>query len=91
VEGENLFMTDKEFDVLDELYFIQSFGDLLLAIGLEDEILVQTLISLFDKGWIRVYHDVDLEVPPKEVNLQEHAIKYFYLASKEGLLAHNTA
>ncbi len=84
-------MTDREFDVLDELYFIQSYSDLSSAIGLEDEILILTLTSLFDKGWIRVYHDIDLEVNSKEVNIKEHAIKYFYLASKEGLLAHNTA
>ncbi len=83
-------MTDLEFEVLDELYFVISFSDLLTATSLEEKRLVETLSSLYDKSWIRVLVDQERDEEPNLVNLNANANKYFYLASKRGLFAHNS-
>lgn len=90
MEREVLQMTDEEFEVLDELYFVQSFRQLEKLVDLAPETLVKTLQSLFDKGWIKVMIGVDEELPENQVNLQSAGTDYFFLASKKGLLAHNS-
>ncbi len=82
-------MTDLEFTVLDELYFVQSFSDLRESTGLSDEHLLATLKDLSDRGWIKVLEGLDDEV----VGPIDWVVKfeqYYYLASKKGLMAHNT-
>lgn len=81
-------MTDLEFDVLDELYFVQSFKEVSDAIDIPESELLPVLISLYDKGWIRVFVSPDEEVEDK-VGIADNYVSYFYLASKQGLLAHN--
>ncbi len=83
-------MTDDEFDVLDELYFVQSFHELVDLTGKEGENLRKILSDLFEKGWIRIFKEVDEEVPIDEIDLNHRAEEYIFLASKEGLMAHNT-
>ncbi|MEM9324821.1 MAG: hypothetical protein AAGA85_04160 [Bacteroidota bacterium] len=81
-------MSDHEFDVLDELYFVLSFEQLREACLLDLQELVPTLLALYEKGWIRVLEGVD-EDAAAPVNLGDRYHEYFYLASKNGLLAHN--
>lgn len=83
-------MTDLQFDVLDELYFVLSYKELLAATALEDQVLVGVLEELYAAGWIKVMHTVDEELAPEEVDLKKNAASYYYLASKKGLLAHNS-
>ncbi len=83
-------MTDEEFEVLDELYFVQSFKDLVDLTSRESGKLRDILSQLHQKGWIRILDGVDDEVPKDRVDLINHFEDYFYLASKEGLMAHNT-
>lgn len=82
-------MSDLEFDVLDELYFVVSYTDVLSGTGLEDMELKPILVKLFRKGWIRCYEEPDQEVVENEVDLEVKFRSYYYLASKEGLMAHN--
>jgi len=84
-------MTDDEFEVLDELYFVQTFHELIKLTGKEAEELKRILSVLYDKGWIRVFKEVDEEIPVEETDWIHHAERYIFLASKEGLMAHNTA
>ncbi len=84
-------MSDLEFDVLDELYFIQSYDSLLKAIDLEESVLRSILGKLLNKGWIRCYRSASDEIPIDEIDLQTEYMKYLYLASKSGLLAHTTS
>lgn len=81
-------MSDQEFDLLDELYFIQSYEGLRGALGWEDARVAEVLKSTYDKGWIRCYDDPGHEVTAREVDLLKHYARYHYLASKAGLLAH---
>ncbi|WP_020527243.1 hypothetical protein [Flexithrix dorotheae] len=82
-------MTDIEYEVLDELYFVISYSDLKEQTGIGDAELKKCLKQLFDKKWIVCFKSVSEELPVEEVNLNDYSEKYFYLASKKGLFAHN--
>ncbi|MGW8121214.1 transporter [Roseivirga echinicomitans] len=82
-------MTDKEFDVLDELYFVQSFDAILEEVELNESELAEVLSALIGKGWVKCYNDRQAEMPIASNDLGKDFATYFYLASKEGLLAHN--
>jgi hypothetical protein len=81
-------MTDNEFDLLDELYFVQPFSYLKETMGWEDQRLLVTLKALHSKGYIKclfapddeVFGTVDFEAKGKDL---------FYLATKKGLMEHN--
>lgn len=83
-------MSDLEFDVLDELYFVQPFSYLQDELELNEETLKNTLKLLLSKSWIKCFKTVTDEVLIiDELDFENHYKKYYYLASKKGLLAHN--
>ena len=82
-------MSDQEFDLLDELYFVQPYAVLQEALGWEDSQLLSTLTLLLDKGWIKCFTTPDRECFDS-INLHEVGKELLYLASKKGLMAHNT-
>ena len=82
-------MTNDEFDVLDELYFLQSYEYLANTLDLSATKLKATLKTLLEKGWVKWYRS-----PIEEIDFESHQFEqdfwnYYYLASKEGLRAHN--
>jgi hypothetical protein len=83
-------MSDQEFDVLDEMYFVVSFEELQTETELSDSELLHTLKNLKGKGYIKVLASRDQEVETGRLNLDTEFKNYYYLASKKGLLAHNT-
>jgi len=83
-------VSDLEFDVLDELYFLIPFEDLLEKIGLSDNEIKPILVKLLRKDWIRVYQEPQEELETGQVDLEIHFRDYYYLASKDGLRAHTT-
>jgi DNA-binding HxlR family transcriptional regulator len=82
-------MNDFEFDLLDELYFVQHYNDLKRALGWEDELIINTLQALFDKELIKCYISHDQEVFHDQ-RITEKGNTYYYLASKKGLMLHNS-
>jgi hypothetical protein len=82
-------MSDDEFDLLDELYFLQSFQYLKETLDWEDERLLRTLQRLLEKGWIKCFHSPDKEVFGA-IDLSDQGLHLYYLATKAGLLKHNT-
>ena len=82
-------MSDEEFDVLDELYFVQTYTFLRETLAWEDERLLDTLTSLVEKGWVKCFTEPDQECF-EAVNLQEVGKELLYLATKKGLMAHTT-
>ncbi len=82
-------MNDDEYDVLDELYFVVSYEQLKEACALTNDQLVSTLETLYQRGWVRVLRSVD-EDAAEPLELAMKYEDYFYLASKKGLLAHNS-
>jgi hypothetical protein len=84
-------MSDKEFDVLDELYFLQSFAALEKLLPPGGRELADILQSLIEKGWVRCYILPENEIKYDKSRYGEEYHKYYYLASKEGLFAHNSS
>ncbi|MFD2033368.1 hypothetical protein ACFSKL_01125 [Belliella marina] len=82
-------MTEEEFDLLDELYFVQHFEYLKDMLGWEEDLLLATLQSLLDKEFIKCLIQPDEEVFG-ETKLQESGKTYYYLATKKGLMNHNS-
>ena len=82
-------MTDEEFDLLDELYFVQPFEYLQSALGWDDELILTTLDSLYKNGMIKCLAQPDEERFDR-VNISKEGKNLFFLATKKGLMAHNT-
>ena len=83
-------MTDQEFDVLDELYFVQPFDFLVSELDLTATEIKGALKSLLDKKWVKCFFSMDEEVFDQDLDFDNKYAEYFYLATKAGLLAHNT-
>lgn len=83
-------MSDQEFDVLDELYFVQSFEEVKESSGLAEEPLKQLLLEMWEKGWIRCMENREEEPGVDKEDFSKNYSRYFYLATKKGLLAHNS-
>ncbi len=82
-------MSDREYEMLDELYFVRSYSDLIMALGWIEEDMKTTLKSLYSKGWIRCYNTPTTELINEQPAFDSRFKEYFYLASKSGLAAHN--
>jgi hypothetical protein len=82
-------MSEEEFDLMDELYFVRSYGHLKKELDWEHEKLLATLQSLLEKEWIKCFSSPDEEVF-KNYNLPKFGKEYFYLATKKGLMEHNS-
>lgn len=83
-------MTDLEFDVLDELYFVQSFAELQEETGLEAGTLKKVLEEMYYKGWVRCMKDPEGGEQHHGQGFPDTYSTTYFLASKEGLLAHNS-
>jgi hypothetical protein len=84
-------MSDLEYDVLDELYFIQSFKDLKSTLQWDDAMLRSTIERLFSKDWVRCYLTPTEEIFLDDIDIETQYHKYYYMASKDGLFAHNSS
>lgn len=82
-------MSDIEFDVLDELYFVQPFAYLVDELEIDEFELRDVLSKLIDKGWVKCFVSMQEEELSHQVKLEEKFKEYFYLATKAGLMAHN--
>ena len=82
-------MSDTEFDVMDELYFVTPFTKVVSQSGLPETTVKATLAQLIAKEWVKVYASASEELLPHEVAFEDQYQQYQYLATKAGLLAHN--
>jgi hypothetical protein len=82
-------MSDREFDLLDELYFVQDYDFIKKSLGWEDELLIATLNSLYQAGMIKCLSTPDAERFDL-VDVFSEGKNLFFLATKKGLMAHNT-
>ena len=83
-------MSDIEFDVLDELYFVTPFSKLMEELEMAEIELKECLFSLIDKKWVKCFKSMSEELTEDEVDFNGNYKSYAYLATKEGLLAHNS-
>lgn len=84
-------MSDIEFDLLDELYFVTSYADLRCTLSLSDEELCAALQALIRQGYVKIlYPDQDTDHTYDEASFGRQCHDYFYLATKAGLVVHNS-
>ncbi len=86
-------MTDLEFDILDELYFVETFENLHKKLNLDKTLLKDSLKELLNIGWIKCFSENREEIFTDLINFadfEQKFDKYSYLATKAGLTAHNT-
>lgn len=84
-------MSDNEFDILDELYFVTPYADLKSTLSLTDEELCAALQVLIRKGYVKIFYpDPDTEVEYDEAGFSKHCQQYAFLATKAGLIVHNS-
>lgn len=82
-------MTEEEFDVMDELYFVQPYQYLKETLDLEETKILTALDSLYQQGLIKCLKSPDEECFNK-VDIFKEGVNLFFLATKKGLMAHNT-
>lgn len=83
-------MNDVQFEILDEMYFVISFKDILASLDIENEILIQQLKEMVKKGWVKCF-EKETEIAVSEIDYSDEKFKsYLFLASKKGLFAHNS-
>ncbi|MCS6832491.1 MAG: transporter [Flammeovirgaceae bacterium] len=83
-------MSDVEYQVLDELYFVISFEKLKENTGLSEEELKNCLYQMLEKGWIKCFKDKEAREIATDIDFENKYAQYQYLATKKGLLAHNS-
>ncbi len=83
-------MNNIEYDILDELYFVQSFESLKSILQLEETLLKATLWQLILDQLVKCMLDFDEEVTISNDDFEENFKKYHYIASKKGLFLHNS-
>jgi hypothetical protein len=83
-------MTDNEFDILDELYFVTSYTNVKSNLNIENSELKNTLLEMISKGWVNYYKEMDGEANPNLKLDTSNLELLFFLASKQGLFAHNS-
>lgn len=83
-------MTDLEFEILDEIYFLEGFERIRQKLGLEASLLKETLKRMIEKGWVKCFANGHTEVIMDTEDFEEKYQTYHYLATKEGLLVHNS-
>ena len=83
-------MTDREYEILDALYFTISFDSLKNELEAEEGMLKDELIALIEKDWVKCLEKIS-EKEIEEIELVRNNYKeYNFLASKKGLTIHNS-
>ena len=84
-------MTEIQFDIVDELYFVTSFEALAETLSLPENALKAELWQLVKQGFVKSFFpDADNEVSFSETEFEEKCSQCLFLATKAGLLAHNS-
>lgn len=82
-------MTDFEFDLLDELYFIKSIQELHFFFKDQTIDMRQELWAMIEKGWVKVLDRSDNELPITKEEYFQNCHSLWFNISKKGLMTHN--
>lgn len=85
-------LTDLEFEILGAVYFVESFDHILAECNAPENIVADSLRSLLHYRLITAMRfDAELNEYVRSFIYDSDAMRaYHYLATKEGLLAHNS-
>lgn len=84
-------MNDLQFQILDSLYFVESFANVVEEAGEPVPIVVDELRTLIDRGWIQVmeFDQEQNDFVRTAIYDSDHLENYHFLATKDGLMKHN--
>ncbi|SMG12254.1 hypothetical protein SAMN05661096_00485 [Marivirga sericea] len=82
-------MNEQEIDLLDELYFVQSYAEVKKALDWQDTVLQKYLFELTRKEYIKmlINHDEEYDKASDFTSIPWNDL--YFLATKKGLLEHN--
>jgi hypothetical protein len=83
-------MTNREFEIIDELYFTISFNELFKHLDIEEALLKNELWDLIKKGWVKCMEKITDNEMEDFMRYDIEYKNFNYLATKKGLLAHNS-
>ena len=76
--------------MIDALYFTLTFDQLQKELGWDAELLKKELQSLIHKGWVKgLQRETEEEIDDYSQFERTYSL-YLYLATKDGLMAHNS-
>ena len=82
-------MTDQEFDLMDELYFVKTFTELTDVKHIKHQTIIETLKQLLEQHWVKILDENDNEIGYNATSFAKNINNYHFIATKAGLLAHN--
>ena len=84
-------LTDLQFQILDSIYFVESFEHIVEEAEQPVPIVVDELRTMIDRGWVQVmqFDDVKEDYVRTAIYDADNMQNYHYLATKDGLLKHN--
>ncbi len=83
-------MNPVQYDIMDELYFPKPFNELVDELGISEQEIKEQVGQMFQKGWVKILIPETDEIVQDMADFELNYKKYSYLASKTGLLAHNS-
>ncbi len=83
-------MTNQEFNLLDELYFVKSFAELQDELDMKKDALKEVLLQVIDKEWVGCYATPMVGLTVEKADFEGNYLEYFYLATKKGMFEHNS-
>jgi hypothetical protein len=84
-------LNELQFDIIDCLYFVESYENILEDVGKPEPFVRDELRTLIDRGYVNVliFDEEDGEYHKTPIFDSDNMKDYHYLASKDGLLKHN--
>ncbi len=83
-------MTNLEYELLDELYFVIRFQDLQQVLEWEETLLLNQLCLLLEKEWVKCIDTQGNHLDTLPANLPAQHLACLFLATKTGLKAHHS-
>ena len=85
-------LNEVQFDILDNLYFVESYENVLADVDHPEPIIRDELRTMIDKGWVHVmeFDEKSGDYLRTPIYDTDNMKEYHYLASKEGLLRHTS-
>jgi len=83
-------LTDLEFELIDALYFTLPFGRLKAELEWEENVLKEELLKLIRKGWVKCIEEKGDEEVEDLQEIESNYKNLSFVATKEGLLEHNS-
>ena len=84
-------LNDAQFQILDSIYFVESFKNILEESGETVPVVVNELRTLIDRGWVQVmiFDEKKGDFVRTAIYDTDHMQEYHFLATKSGLMKHN--